>query len=310
MGENGTFWMPEANSTMAPEIDAVFYLVYWISVIIFVAVVAAMAYFAIRYRRKDENEVGQVVHESKLLEATWIVIPTILCLVVFTYGFRGYVKLNAAPPNSIEIQAVGKQWLWEFQYENGAESIGELHVPVDQPVRVIMSSTDVLHSFFIPVFRVKQDVLPNRYTAVWFEATKTGTFDILCTEYCGLQHSGMLGKVVVHTKADYEAWLTEANAALPPAELGAQLYTQNNCNTCHTADGSPGVGPTFQGLFGSQRSFVSSPDAVADENYLRESILDPAANIVEGYGNVMPASYSSMSTRNLDALVAYIKTLE
>ena len=310
MGDNATFWLPEGNSTISGEIDAVFYLVYWISLVIFVLVVAAMAYFAIRYRRKSESDIPAPVHESKLLEAAWIVIPTILCLVVFTYGFRGYVKLNAAPPNSYEVQALAKQWLWEFSYSNGAESIGELHVPVDRPVRVVMSSEDVLHSFFVPVFRVKQDVLPNRYTSVWFEATKTGEFEILCTEYCGLQHSGMLGKVVVHSQEDFDTWLQEANADLPPVELGERLYTQNNCNTCHSLDGSVVIGPSFQGLFGSQRQFTEGPPAVADENYLRESILNPAAKIVQGFGPVMPASYSSMSAKNLDALIAYIKTIE
>jgi len=310
MGDNATFWLPEGNSTLSGEIDAVFYLVYWISVVIFIGVVAAMAYFVIKYRRKSETELPPAVHVHKLMEAAWIVIPTILCLIVFVYGFRGFVKLNTAPPNSYEIQAVAKQWLWEFSYSNGAESIGELHVPVDRPVRVVASSEDVLHSFYIPVFRIKQDILPNRYTSVWFEATKVGEFDILCTEYCGLQHSGMLAKVFVHSQSDFDAWLAEANADLPPAELGARLYTQNNCNTCHSTDGTSVIGPSFQGLFGKQRQFESAPDVEADENYLRESILDPGAKIVQGFPNAMPASYSSLSAKNLDALVAFIKTLE
>src|SRR5690606_31233711 len=181
MGDRGTFWLPEAASTVAGDVDALFYFVYWISVVIFFLVVAVMTYFMIKYRRRTPQDRPSVVHESKVLEATWIIVPLILVLIVFTWGFRVFLQLGVAPPDAYDIQVTGHKWSWQFEYPNGVSS-AELHVPVDRPVRLNMSSVDVLHSFFIPAFRVKQDVLPNRYTSIWFEATRVDTFQIFCTE--------------------------------------------------------------------------------------------------------------------------------
>ncbi len=308
MGDKGTFWLPESASTLSPELDALFYFVYWLSVAIFLAVTFAVIYFAVEYRRRDENEVPPIVHENKALEAAWIVIPTILVLIVFTWGFRSYLKLNTPPPNSYEINVTAKQWLWEFTYPNGKTSTGEMHVPVDRPIRVVMNSTDVLHSFFVPAFRVKQDIIPNRYTSVWFEATDVGEHDIFCTEYCGTQHSGMLGKVIVESASAFNTWVNTSDSEnMTPVEYGAVLYQQQTCVACHSLDGSRKVGPSFLGLFGRQVSFTDGTSAVADENYILESIVNPAAKIVDTYPPGMPPGYASLPPEQLNALVAFIK---
>ena len=309
--KGATTWMPEALSTMAPEIDSLFYFVFWVSVIIFVAVMGAMMYFVIKYKRTHPNERTEHVEESRLLETTWVVVPTILVMIVFTWGFQSFIKMSVSPPDAYEIIVRGQKWSWNFEYPNGTLTTNELHVPVDRPVKLKMSSIDVLHSFFIPVFRVKHDVLPNRYTSVWFEATETGEYDLFCTEYCGTQHSGMIGKVFIKEQSDFDTWLDE-NAmgdmeSMPLPELGEVLYKQRACFSCHSLDGTRVVGPTFQGLYGSNRVFEDGSSGVADDNYLRESILNPAARIVQGYPNGMPAMYTDLSERELSGLIAYIQ---
>ena len=310
MEDKGSVWLPEAASTMASEIDGLFYFTYWVSVIIMVAVVAAMLYFIVKYRRKKANEKTPHVEESKWLELTWIVVPTILVMIVFTWGFQSFLKMSIAPPDAYEIIVRGKKWNWEYEYPNGTVAVNELRVPVEQPVKLIMSSEDVLHSLFIPAFRVKHDVLPNRYTSVWFEAITTGEFPLFCTEYCGTLHSGMLSKVFVLEQDEFNDWVESGGGNfddMPLVEYGEILYTQQGCAGCHSVDGSAGAGPTFQGLEGSTREFTEGASVVADDNYLRESILNAGAKIVAGYNNVMPGSYSSLTERQVSALIAYIK---
>ncbi len=307
--ENGTFWLPEQASTIAAEVDWLFYFVLWASLIIFAGVVTAMIYFAWRYKRRHPEERGQLIEENKLLEISWIVAPTILVLLLFTWGFQTFIKMGTAPPGAYEIRVVGQQWNWKFIYPNGTEVSSVLHVPANRPVRLRMSSTDVIHSFFVPAFRVKQDVLPNRYTSLWFEATEVDTFQVYCTEYCGTQHSGMLAEVVVMEPPAFQQWVRTGGgvANLAPAEYGALLYERLACNTCHSIDGSPNVGPTFQGLFGSTEQLASGAKVTVDANYLRRSILEPGAQIVAGYQNLMPASYSTLSEKQLSALIAFIE---
>ena len=309
--DDATIWLPEQASTLAPEIDWLFYFVYWTSVILFVGVVGAMLYFAYRYRRQRPGERPAPVKENKLLEISWIVVPTILVLVVFTWGFQSFIKIGTAPPNAYEINVEGQQWNWNFTYANGTSITNELHVPANRPVRLKMSSTDVIHSFFVPAFRVKHDVLPDRYTYLWFEATKPGTYKAFCTEYCGTQHSAMDAKVVVHEQEEFKQWLKTGGgvADLPPAEYGKILYERQGCNACHSLDGSSSVGPTWQGLYGTTAHQMSNGEAVTvDENYLREAIVEPGAKIVAGFGNNMPANYSELSERQLTALIEFIKT--
>lgn len=310
MEDKGTLWLPEQASTLAPTIDWLFNFVNLVSLILFIGVIGGMLYFVYRFRRRSADERPAPIKESVWLEASWIVIPTILVLLVFTWGFRAFIEINVAPPDSYEIQAVGYQWGWRFTYPNDAcQTAGEIYAPVGRPVRMVMSATDVLHSFFIPSFRVKQDVLPNRYTSVWFEATKTGTFDIFCTEYCGTQHSGMIGKIHVVNQNEFNEWLEGGcGAAEVGPEWGETLARQNGCMTCHSVDGSSGVGPTWQGLYGKTGHPTNDGAVTVDENYLRESILVPGAKVVQGYQNVMPP-YSHLSEDQLASIIAYIKTL-
>jgi cytochrome c oxidase subunit II len=309
MGEKGTVWLPEAASTIAPEVDALFYFVFWTSVVLFAGVVAGIIYYAWKYRRKDPHFVPAAFHPSAMIETASIVIPTILVLVVFTWGFKVFVKMYAAPPDSYEITVRATQWAWQFDYNTGASSTNELHVPIGRPVKLNMSATDVLHSFFVPDFRIKHDVLPNRYTSVWFQVDKSGTYQIYCTEYCGTAHSSMLANLVAEPEAEFQQWLSDQNADRTPEELGEQVFTQ--CIACHTVDGSAGVGPTLLGVFGSSRALADGSTVTADENYLRQSILDPASQVVEGFPPAMPGIYSGLlDAQQLDGLIAYLKTLQ
>ncbi len=308
MGDNGGIWFPEGVSTMASSVDNLFYFELIVSTILFGGVVAAMVYFTFRYRRRSATEVPTAVHENLLLEISWVVIPTILVLLVFNWGFKSYVDLSVSPPDSYVIKVRAKQWLWEFEYPNGTTAVNELRVPVDRPVRLEMSSVDVLHSLYIPAFRVKHDVLPNRYTSVWFQATRAGEYHLFCTEYCGTQHSGMLAKTMVLSQTDFNKWLESGGGNfddMPLPEYGAVLYEQQACITCHSVDGSKKVGPSFKGLYGRTEQLAAGSVQV-DDNYLRESILEPGAKVVAGYAAVMPP-YASLNERQLSALIEFIK---
>jgi cytochrome c oxidase subunit II len=218
---------------------------------------------------------------------------------------------SVAPAESYEIAVTAKKWAWSFTYPTGATT-SELHVPAGRPVKLLMSSQDVLHSFFVPEFRVKQDVVPGSYTSVWFHAIEPGEFTLLCTEYCGTAHSSMLAKVVVHEEREFQEWLegvSDAGKGLTPVEFGQKLYTTAQCNTCHSVDGRRLIGPTWQGIYNAERRLRDGTTVIADENYLRDSILNPAAQIVEGYPPVMPSYKGQLRDAEIDALIAYMKTL-
>lgn len=307
------YMLPPARSTMAGEIDGLFYFINVTSFILLAGITIAFIFFSWKYRRRSDDDVTPVITHNSKLEITWSVIPLILVLIVFGWAFTGYMNVTTPPDDAYEIRVVGKSWLWEFHYSNGNVSINELHVPVNRPVKLIMSSDDVLHSLYIPDFRVKMDVLPNRYTSVWFEATETGESIIYCTEYCGTQHSNMLAMTMIHTQESFETWLEEGDAIdedMPPAERGEALVVRNGCMACHSADGSPGVGPTFAGLWMSDRTMQDGEVITADENYIRESILEPNEKITEGYDPVMPSYQGVISDRQIDDIIEYIKTLE
>jgi cytochrome c oxidase subunit II len=309
----GTTFFPEGVGPFASSMDSLFYFIFWGSVIIFVPLILVSIYFLIAYRRKRENQLAtkQMTH-STFLELAWTVPPTILVLIVFVWGFKGFLHMSVAPLNSQEIHVSGKKWFWEFSYPNGNKGIGELVVPVDTPVTLLMTSEDVIHSFFVPNFRIKRDVLPNRYTKLWFEADKVGNYQVFCTEYCGDGHSAMLAVVRVLSAEDYEDWLAEANSGddLPLDKLGEKLYTSKACATCHSTDGTSRVGPTWKSLFGSKKAFVGGGTATVDENYIHESIVNPGAKVVAGFDNVMPTYAGSLNDREISALIAYIKTLQ
>ncbi|MFU8811528.1 MAG: cytochrome c oxidase subunit II [Balneolaceae bacterium] len=314
MNRFSDFMLPPAKSTLAGETDALFHFINVTSVILLAGITIAIIYFSWKYRRRSENDVTPVITHNSKLEIAWSVIPLILVMIVFGWGFTGYTNLANAPDDAYEIRVVGKSWLWEFHYRNGTVSVNELHVPVNRPVKLVMSSDDVIHSLYIPDFRVKRDVLPNRYTSVWFEATETGENIIYCTEYCGTAHSNMLANTIVHSQEDFETWLETSGADMDddmdPAERGEMLITQNACNACHSVDGTRMVGPSFQGLWMSERTMQDGEVVTADENYIRESILEPNARITQGYNAVMPSFSGTLDDRQIDAIIEYIKTLE
>jgi cytochrome c oxidase subunit 2 len=307
------FWLPQASSTIAGHMDQAWYAVTVVAFIFAAIVFGAMGYIMWKYRRRTEYDTVSLIDHSFKIEAIWTIIPTIVVLVLFWIGAQGYIDASVPPGDSMEIKGTAAKWLWTFTHPNGYVESGELHVPKGKPVKVILSSRDVLHSFYIPEFRVKHDAIPGAYTSVWFEATRTGTSAIECTEYCGKDHSNMLAKLVIMEPADYDKWLDEVSNEgkkyASPAKWGESLYTKNACNTCHTLDGNKLVGPTFKGLFG--RSEKTNKGAVTvDENYIRESILNPTAKVVDGYQPVMPPFQGALKDDQIDALIAFLKTVK
>ena len=315
MDTTATFWLPPAASTLAAETDALFYFIFYVCLFFFLLIVTLSVVFAIKYRNRpgepERVETPPPEHNT-LMETLWIVVPTVIVMVVFAWGFHGYMRASIVPAEAMEIKVTGQKWFWSFDYPEGAATVNDLVVPVDKPVKLLLSSRDVIHGFFIPVFRIKHDVLPNRYGVIWFQATQKGTFDIFCTQYCGAKHSQMIGKVRVMGEKDYADWLDNASnlgEGLTPAEYGAKLYQAKACITCHTIDGTPNNGPTFKGVFGHKVKLSDGSEIVADENYVRESILTPTAKVVAGFQPIMPTFQGILKDAELDALIAFIKTL-
>lgn len=314
MDTTATFWMPPSASTTAGDVDSLFYFLLWVSVFFFALIVGLSILFITKWRRRkgDTGRLDTGPTKNTLLEVAWIVIPTIIVVIIFIWGFRGYMNLSVIPANAMEVKVTGQQWFWSFQYPEGASTVNELVVPVDTPVKLTLSSQDVIHAFYVPSFRIKRDVLPNRYQFAWFEATHTGEYDLFCAEYCGSKHSQMTGTVRVLSGADYKAWLEGAALAgegMAPAEYGGRLYESKACVTCHSLDGTPGNGPSFLGVFGHEVTLEDGSTVIADENYIRESILNPKAKLVAGYQAVMPTYQGLLSDGEIDALVAFIKSV-
>lgn len=307
----GTFLLPESASTLSSNVDSLFYFLFWGSVIIFVGMVIVGAWFAYKYKRTATNQKAEehMIHNTAL-EVSWTVIPLIIVMIIFAWGYKDYLRLTVVPPDAKEIRVTGKKWLWEFEYaKDGIKLLNEVVVPVNTPIRLVMTSEDVIHSFFVPNFRIKRDVLPNRYTRIWFEATEVGDYQIFCTEYCGDGHSNMLASLRVVSESQYVEWLASGNSNddLPLDELGKKLYTSKACNTCHSTDGSNMTGPSWKGLYGSSRSLADGSKVTADDNYIRESIVNPAAKVVGGYPPVMPTYAGLLSDRDIAGLIEFIK---
>lgn len=308
-----SYWLPEPNSTFAPEVDGLFMFIFWLSVFFFVLIVGLGIYFALKYRRVGTTEV--VVPSSShntALEATWSLIPTALIFVIFGWGFVGFVDMRTPPENAYEVQVNAKKWAWNFTYPGGLQD-SDLHLPVDQPTILTMTSDDVIHSLFIPAFRAKMDVVPGRYNKLWFHPTKTGENVLFCTEYCGREHSGMNRKVFVYEEGGVEKKLAEIQETMDkmdPAELGKITFTKSGCMQCHSIDGSKKVGPSFLGLFGTTHDITTGEKITVDENYIRESILEPMAKIAAGYNPQMPSYKGQLREKQIEGLIAYIKSLK
>lgn len=306
----GTTWLPEAASVTTGGMDPLFYGLLGLSIFCFVGITTAVIYFVIKYRARPGHKPEPSSSHNDTLEVTWTVIPSIICVFLFVFGWRGYLDLATPPKHALEIQVTAQKWSWNFTHPNGVND-PVLHVPVDRSVRMVMKSQDVIHSFFVPAFRVKQDVLPNRYTQVWFKGTKPGVYRLYCAEYCGRDHSMMKTTVVVHERGGYEKYLADKEAMmnnLPPVELGKKVY-EARCVACHTTDGTPRVGPTFKGVWGTESAFTDGSKATVDENYINESILDPQAKIRQGYPPSMPSFKGQLSDKEITGLIEYIKSL-
>jgi cytochrome c oxidase subunit 2 len=306
------FWLPDQTSTVAGDFDATWGLVYWISVFFFVLITFLVIWFAIRFRHREGHRAEGTATHNTPLEVFWTAIPLLIVVVLFWKGYKSYLNMVTPPENAYEVQVTAQKWNWLFTYPNGYIS-PDLHVEQDTPVRLVMSSQDVIHSFFVPEFRVKQDVVPGRYTKLWFQAVKPGEYDIYCTEYCGTDHSSMLAKVIVHEPGMFDPWLEEASdifrdRSLP--EVGELLYNQRGCKQCHTVDGSAGTGPTFYGVYGSSHGLADGGSVTVDENYIRESILEPRAKITAGYDAVMPTYQGRLKDKEITAIIEYLKTLQ
>ncbi len=306
MQRKGTFNLPPADSTIAASYDQLFYFIYWLSVFFFVLITGVTIYFALKYRKKgDKSKLTPGFSHNTPLELFWSIIPTILIFIIFIWGFQVFMKFYVIPSNAMEIRVTAWQWGWMFKYPEGAQS-NVLVVPENRPIKLLMSSNDVIHSLFVPDFRVKMDVLPNRYSSLWFQSNEIGEYDLYCAEYCGQKHSRMTTTVSVRTQDEYLKWLKGASGPVS----GDVLYTRFACNTCHSIDGSTGNGPTFKGLFGRSEKLIDGSKHTVDDNYLRESILEPNAKIVAGYEPVMPSFKGVLSNDQLDSLIDYIKSLK
>ncbi len=300
---------PEQASSHAKEVDALYITLIAISVFFTVLIVLTVIVFAIRYRRRSENERPPAITGSLLLELTWSLIPLLITLGIFTWAAKLYFDLNRPPAGAMDVFVVGKQWMWKFQHPNGVREINELHVPVGRAVRLTMASEDVIHALFFPAFRVKADVIPGHYRTIWFEATKPGRYRIFCAEYCGTKHAGMIGWVNVMEPSSFQAWLSGGITEGTLEESGEKLFTQLACNTCHFPD-RVGRGPILAGIFGRDIQLQTGETVKADETYIRESIVNPHTKIVAGFQAIMPTYQGQISEEGLLQLIAYIKSLQ
>lgn len=310
-------FIPEAASTLAREVDALTIVWTLISLFFTVLIAALIIVFMSRYRRRHPDEVGLPERAPMWLEVAWSVIPLGIMLAMFTWGALVFFKAYRPPANAVEYTAIGKQWMWKVQHPNGTREINSLHVPVNQPIRLTLSSEDVIHSFFVPAFRVKQDAVPGRYTSLSFEAKKTGVYHLFCAEYCGTEHSKMIGSVIVMERREYEDWLAgggmgaASGAGGATGVSGAALFENLGCETCHRTKGGGGLqrGPSLQGVFGHEVKLADGRTVVADDAYVRESILNPMAKLVAGWDPVMPTFQGQVSEEQLAQLVAYVRSL-
>ncbi|HUF24393.1 MAG TPA: cytochrome c oxidase subunit II [Vicinamibacterales bacterium] len=298
---------PEAASTFAGNVDALYFFLVAVTAFFSVLIAGLVIFFAVKFRRRSPDEVGAPITGSLALELLWTIIPLILTMVMFVWGAWVFLDLARPPRGSMEIFVVGKQWMWKVQHPDGQREINELHVPVGRNVRLTIGSEDVIHSYYIPAFRQKIDAVPGKLTTMWFNASKAGEYHLFCAEYCGTKHSGMIGRIVAMEPDDFEQWLA-GGAGSTPVAGGEQLFTDLACVTCHQSD-TGGRGPVLNGIAGKAVLLADGSTVVADDNYLRESIMNPQAKIVAGYQPLMPTFQGLVNEEGLLQLIAYIKSL-
>jgi cytochrome c oxidase subunit 2 len=297
---------PPQASTNAGDVDALVLFMLGISLLIVGGIFLCIVVFCVRYRRRPGNEIGQPASRTTPIEITWTLVPLAVAMVPFVWGARLYLLEALPPADAMEVYVVAKQWMWKAEQPGGQSEINALHVPVGRAVKLTMTSQDVIHSFYVPAFRIKSDVLPGRYTTLWFQATEPGDYRLYCSQYCGTDHAAMIGQVVAMKPGDYAAWLTSGSTATnSPAARGRQLFLQYGCVECHET----GRAPNLQGVYGQAVLLSDGTTIVADENYLRQHILTPGRTVVSGYQNIMPSFNGLLSEDDLVQLIAYIKSI-
>ena len=298
---------PPAASTEAAKVDSLFYFMVALCGSVALIIAVLVVYFAVKYRRRTHPQIALTGRFSRLLEIGWTVVPLAIFIFIFYWGAELYFSQSRAPEGSLEIDVVGKQWMWKFQHPEGQREINTLHVPLGRPVKLTVASQDVIHSFFVPAFRIHLDAVPGRYRTIWFQPTQVGTFHLFCSQYCGTQHSGLVGEIVVMPPDEYARWLTSSPEGSIASE-GEKLFRQLSCNACHTGDASARA-PFLGDLYGQTVSLQSGYTVRADENYIRESIVDPQSKIVAGYKPIMPTFQGRIDEEQMMQLVAFIKSL-
>jgi cytochrome c oxidase subunit 2 len=301
-------FFPEQASAQAAQVDGIYFFMLAVTAFFSLLIATLVVVFAVKYRRRHEDEVGADIHGSLALELLWTIIPFMITMVMFGWGAKVFFGLYRPPAGAMEVYVVGKQWMWKVQHMDGQREINELHVPVGRPVKLTMGSEDVLHSFFIPAFRVKADVIPGRYNVLWFTATKPGRYHLFCAEYCGTRHSGMIGWVEAMEPADFQAWLGGGRASDSPVVAGEKLFQDLVCVSCHRDDALARA-PQLKGLYGRTVQLQNGATTVADESYIRESIVNPQAKIVAGFQPIMPTFQGLVTEEQLLQLIAYVRSL-
>jgi cytochrome c oxidase subunit II len=301
-------FMPEQASNFALEIDLLYFFLVALTVVISVAIGVAVVYFAIKYRRRSDDEIPEPIEGAMKLEIAWTVIPFIISMFIFVWGAKLYFQMYTPPAEALEIFVTGKQWMWRAQHPDGQREINELHLPLGRRVKLTMTSEDVIHSYYIPAFRTKTDVIPGRATMSWFQPTKTGTFHLFCAEYCGTNHSGMIGKIIVMEPSDYQAWLAGGPKEASPVTAGQNLFASLACNTCHKEE-SGGRGPKLVGAYGTKVKLNNGTTVTIDDAYIRESILNPSAKVVDGFNPIMPTFQGQVSEEQIMYIIAYLKSI-
>jgi cytochrome c oxidase subunit II len=300
-------FLPDRASTLAGEVDTLFLTLVAITAFFSSLIFLLILYFSIRYRRRPGRSHAAPAENNIFLELFWTGVPICITFLLFMWGASLFMRARQPPSNAMSIYIVGKQWMWKVQHPEGRREIGELHIPVGRPVKLVMASQDVIHDFFIPAFRIKQDVVPGRYTAMWFEATKVGEYHLFCSQYCGTQHSGMGGKVVVMEPRDFEEWLA-GGPSESPVKAGERLFSTFDCISCHMA-GPRQRGPSLGGAFGKPVRLQGGQTVLFDDTYVRESIVNPAVRVVEGYSPIMPTFQGQLTEEQIMELIAYIRSL-
>ncbi len=315
--DKGTFWLPPNASPLTGGQDALFYVIYYLSVFFFVLIVSIMLYFAIKYRRKANDKKPPHLSGNTALEITWSIIPTLLFIGIFVWGFLGWVQLNVVPQGALEVRVTAKKWDWLFTDMKSGSETSDLIVPVDTPVKLIMTSTDVLHGFYVPDFRINKDVLPTQYTVLWFQAPELGTHPIFCTQYCGTKHSQMVRYVKVVSQEDYEKAMVAAQGlGLTPVQYGKKIFEgKGACASCHdvSSDRKRLIGPPLFSMYDKEITVKINGKTQTmkfDEDYIRRSIVDPNFREVIGYPSVMPSYQGQLNDKDINSLIDYLKSLK